>query len=348
MRPLISVIVPIYKVEAYLERAVDSVLCQTYENLEIILVDDGSPDNCPQICDEYTKRDTRIRVIHKQNGGLSDARNAGIAMAQGEYVAFLDSDDYIARQFIDKLYNACVKYDSDIAICQYEISNERGNIFEFGSHDLSEIEKTDLTIINKDVIKISEKMQIQTFSKRELLFQMYEEYHPRNTDFIVTWNKLYKRKLWNNICFPKNRIHEDEATTYKIYDKCTSGAYIQEKLYVYYQADDSITRQHFGAGRMDWFTALKERIEFFTKMEDKQLALQSYKAFADASIRFYKRFLEETDNSAILCRQCRENVKETLQKTSKIGGLPCKTKMGYCIFLTNQKLYFKLLKYFIC
>lgn len=344
MRPLISVIVPIYKVEAYLERAVNSVLYQTYENLEIILVDDGSPDNCPQICDDYRKKDARVRVIHKENGGLSDARNAGIAIARGEYVAFLDSDDYIARQFIDKLYNACIKHDSDIAICQYEISNERGNTFENRNQNPSEMEKTDLETINKEDIIINEEIQFQTFSRRELLFQMYEEYHPRNTDFIVTWNKLYKRKLWNNICFPKGRIHEDEATTYKIYDKCTSGIYIQEKLYVYYQTDDSITRQHFGAGRMDWFTALRERIEFFARLEDKQLMLQSYKAYADASIRFYKRFMEETDNSTALCRQCKENVKETLQKTSKIGGFPCKTKIGYFIFLTNQKIYFKLLK----
>lgn len=343
MQPLISVIVPIYKVEAYLERAVDSVLCQTYENLEIILVDDGSPDNCPRMCDAYSKKDARIRVIHKENGGLSDARNAGISIARGEYVAFLDSDDYIAPQFINKLYNACIKYDSDIAICQYEISNEPENIFENRNENLAEMKKADLKIINKEDI-INKKAKFQTFSRQELLLRMYEEYHPRNTDFIVTWNKLYKRKLWNNICFPKNRIHEDEATTYKIYDKCARGVYIQEKLYVYYQANDSITRQHFGADRMDWFTALKERIEFFAMLEDRKLMLQSYKAYADASIRFYKRYMEETDNSTALCRQCKENVKETLQKTPKIGGLPCKTKIGYFIFLTNQRMYFKLLK----
>ncbi len=326
MCPLISVILPIYKVESYLKRAVDSVLRQTYVNLEIILVDDGSPDNSPHICDDYAKKDSRIRVIHKENGGLSDARNAGIDLAQGEYVAFLDSDDYIAPQFIDKLYQACIRYDSDIAICQYEISKERGNIFE-----------------NQAQKQLEEKETVQIFSRRELFFQMYEENHSRNTDFIVTWNKLYKRTLFNNTCFPKNRIHEDEATTYKIYAECSIGIYLQEKLYVYYQADDSITRQRFGASRLDWFTALKERIEFFQKQRDKQLVLLSYKTYADASIRFYKKFMEESDNSTMHCRRCRENVKETLQKTSKIGGLPCRTKIGYFIFLTSPEFYYKLL-----
>lgn len=331
MQPLISVIVPIYKVEAYLERAVDSVLQQTYENLEVILVEDGSPDNCPQICDNYVEKDPRVRVIHKENGGLSDARNTGIAMAHGEYVAFLDSDDYIERQFISKMYHACIKTDSDIAICQYQTSAKQENIFDNSNYDLLEKKNSD--------------SPIQSFSRRELLFRMYEEYHSRNTDFIVTWNKLYKRKLWNNIRFPKGRIHEDEATTYKIYDKCKRGIYIQEKLYVYYQAERSITRQHFGADRMDWFLALRERIAFFEESKENALALQSYKAYADASIRFYKRFKEETDNSEVFCKECRENVKETLQKASKAGKLPCKTQIGYFIFLTIPSLYFELSKY---
>ena len=117
MQPLISVIVPIYNVEKYLDRCVGSIINQTYKNLEIILVDDGSPDNCPQMCDDYAKKDSRIKVVHKENGGLSDARNAGMKVATGEYVSFIDSDDYISLDFYETLLETIVDNDSDIVEC---------------------------------------------------------------------------------------------------------------------------------------------------------------------------------------------------------------------------------------
>ena len=117
MYSLLSVIVPIYNVEDYLNRCVDSIINQTYKNLEIILVDDGSPDNCPQMCDDYAKKDSRIRVVHKENGGLSDARNAGMKVATGEYVSFIDSDDYISLDFYETLFQTMVDNDSDIVEC---------------------------------------------------------------------------------------------------------------------------------------------------------------------------------------------------------------------------------------
>ena len=117
MNDLISIIVPVYNVEQYLDRCVKSLLQQTYKNLEIILVDDGSPDRCGQMCDNYAKLDSRVLVIHKENGGLSDARNAGLSHAHGEYIAFVDSDDYIEADMISELYNACHNQDADIVVC---------------------------------------------------------------------------------------------------------------------------------------------------------------------------------------------------------------------------------------
>ena len=119
--PLISVIVPIYNVEEYLNRCVESIVNQTYQKLEIILVDDGSPDNCPRMCDDWAKKDSRIKVIHKENGGLSDARNAGMKITTGEYISFIDSDDYIETCMIEILYEAIKKYDCDIASCRVRI-----------------------------------------------------------------------------------------------------------------------------------------------------------------------------------------------------------------------------------
>ena len=120
MHDLISVIIPVYKVEKYLCRCVDSVLEQTYTNMEIILVDDGSPDNCPVMCDEYARQDSRVKVIHQENAGLSGARNAGIDMAQGQWLAFVDSDDYLAADFLERLYQACVDTGSSLSVCRWE------------------------------------------------------------------------------------------------------------------------------------------------------------------------------------------------------------------------------------
>ena len=121
MEDLITIVVPVYKVEKYIDRCVTSILNQTYKNLQIILVDDGSPDNCGKICDEYAKKDNRIEVIHKENGGLSDARNAGINIAKGKYIAFVDSDDYVSNDYIEYMYKILKKENAKISICELQI-----------------------------------------------------------------------------------------------------------------------------------------------------------------------------------------------------------------------------------
>ena len=130
MKDLISVIIPVYNVEKYINRCVDSVIHQSYTNLEIILVDDGSPDNCPTICDNYSKQDSRIKVIHKKNGGLSDARNVGIEHSKGKYITFIDSDDYISNDYVEILYKLITKYNSKIAVADNYIFYEDGNIYD--------------------------------------------------------------------------------------------------------------------------------------------------------------------------------------------------------------------------
>ena len=126
-KSLISVIVPIFKVESYLGKCIDSILSQTYKNIEIILVDDGSPDSCPQICDLYSEKDNRIKVIHKNNGGLSDARNAGLIVSKGEYVCFVDGDDFVETEYVERLYTAIKKCNADLAICGFKYVDEKYN-----------------------------------------------------------------------------------------------------------------------------------------------------------------------------------------------------------------------------
>ena len=182
MEELISVIVPIYKVEAYLERCIGSIVNQTYKNLEIILVDDGSPDSCPDICDAWKEKDDRIKVIHKKNGGLSDARNAGMQIMAGTYISYIDSDDWVANDMYEKMMYAIKKNDADICECQFE--------------------KT-AGIVKSNKEQQTDKVTI--LKKEEALKAVVEEkINP------VVWNKIYKREIVDQLYFEKGKYNEDE------------------------------------------------------------------------------------------------------------------------------------------
>ena len=180
--PLISVIVPVYKVENYLDKCIDSIVNQTYNNLEIILVNDGSPDNCPQICDEWKEKDNRIKVIHKENGGVSSARNKGLEIATGSYIAFIDSDDWVEENYISSLYDAIVSNDAQVALCSYNRV--------VGKH----IEK--ILITNNDKIVDSKEYLINTLNPQ--------------TGFGFCHMKLYDAKCIKNIRFNEElKVGED-------------------------------------------------------------------------------------------------------------------------------------------
>jgi len=187
-REKISVIVPVYKVEKYLNRCVESICKQSYSNLEILLVDDGSPDSCPQMCDEYAKADSRIIVIHKENGGLSSARNAALEVATGDYVICVDSDDYIHPRAVEKLYQACVMYQADIAM---------------GLHF---VEKGEKLLIEDPVVD-----EVEIYSAVEALQVLLADKKMRN----YAWNKLYKRELFEEVRYPEGRNYEDSPITFE-------------------------------------------------------------------------------------------------------------------------------------
>lgn len=249
MGELISVIIPIYKVEAYLDECIASVIAQTYSNLEIILVDDGSPDNCPQICDEWAAKDIRIRVIHKENGGLSDARNAGIDRSTGDYIAFVDSDDWIKPRMYESMLAALKRENADICAC---------NILScFPEHQTA-----------------WGCREYTTGSSEEILSQLY-----RNTAYPVSaWNKLYRRELWNDLRFPKGKICEDAFTTYLLVDKASKIVQIPEALYCYRIRENSIMTSAFSHKRMDEEEAWRRNYEF---VQDK------YPQLKKAAFDFY-------------------------------------------------------------
>ena len=220
---LVSVIVPVYKVERYLRRCVESIIHQTYTNLEIILVDDGSPDNCGAICDEYAKCDSRIRVIHKENGGLSSARNAGLDAAKGEYITFVDSDDTVDLDMVEYLYNILRKENADISIGLHRIIKGPHRWISFSNvHDC--------VVTPKDCV-------------RKLLYN----------DGVDTsaWAKLYRIDAFRNVRYPEGKLFEDIATTYKAFLNARYIAIGSQPKYNYMLRDDSIVSSSFNEKKMD-------------------------------------------------------------------------------------------------
>lgn len=224
-KPLISIIVPIFKVEEYINRCVDSMLNQTYTNLEIILVDDGSPDNCGSICEKYKEKDSRVATIHKENGGLSDARNVAIDIAKGEYITFIDGDDWVSNYYVENLYNAINKDNAEMAIsCFEEVFDARG------------------ASIPSNQLKNYELLNSVECLKR-LLYQQGIE--------TCAWGKLYKKELFNELRYPVGKLYEDTFVTYKAIEKCLKIAYIKNVDYYYFQRATSIQNKKFNANKLD-------------------------------------------------------------------------------------------------
>lgn len=235
MSELISVIIPVYKVEDYLEKCVESVINQTYSNLEIILVDDGSPDCCGEICDKYAEKDRRIKVIHKENGGLSDARNAGMKIATGEYFAFIDSDDWVESGYFGTLYRLLKDNDADLSAISLCSVNEEGK--EIGRHCGGETHLLDDTVAMENM------------------------FHRDGLPWCAP-AKLYKRSLFDGITYPRGILMEDKATTYKIFARCKTIVYSDIPLYKYLVRQGSIMRSQFSEKRMRSF-AIQEELNSF-------------------------------------------------------------------------------------
>ena len=237
--PKISVIVPVYKVEKYINKCVDSILEQSFQDFDLILVDDGSPDGCPAICDDYASRDERITVIHKTNGGLSDARNAGIDWAMehstSEWLAFVDSDDYLHPDYLMTLYQTALKDGADLVICDFVRVNENGECIEE--------EHTFYDLVTED--------------KRELFKILSIGWR-----IDMAWNKLYAKSIFENLRFEYGKIHEDEFAIHRVLWACHKAAIVSFELYYYRVRKNSIMGSESPKSRLDQMEALIEQFEF--------------------------------------------------------------------------------------
>ena len=262
---LISIIVPIYKVEPYLRRCLDSIVNQSYTNLEIILVDDGSPDDCPQICDEYAAKDKRIVVVHKDNGGLSDARNAGLDICTGEYVYFIDSDDFIKENTIDFLTRLALSENADIVAANYLPYDNFSETTECIAED------------SFKEISFDDAMRMQTYA------------HPKFTQIVVAWNKLIRRHIAKAHRFPLGKLCEDNYTTYKYFFDSRKTIISDIQLYYYQLRDDSIVSQLYQTIKNEIITIeyTQEKIRFLRQKGRQKLASYFFKRLANYELPHY-------------------------------------------------------------
>ena len=318
-KELISIVIPIYNVEKYITKCIESVRQQTYKNIEIILIDDGSPDNCGKICDEYTKIDNRIQVIHKENGGLSDARNTGIDIAKGNYIVFVDSDDFIELTFVEELYNAIVKNNAEISICNINIINEKNK----------KIGKTGY----EDMMIVKGKTILEKICQQKNIIES-----------IVAWNKMYSIKFFKTYKYPVGKIHEDEFLTYKILYQADKVAIINKYLYNYRKNNESIVGKKFNKQRLDLIDALFERIDFYKKNNENYLYLMTMKLCLNQLIEYYIKTKKYIENPNLLLKELKNKYKMIYKEYIKEKSFSTKMKSKAVIFRYFSCIFYILKK----
>lgn len=261
----VSIVIPVFNTKNYLEKCVNSVLSQTYNNIEVILVDDGSTDSSAEICDRFCEKDSRVVVIHKENGGQSEARNIGIDIATGEYITFVDSDDYITKDYIDFLLSLILENDAEISIASfyYVVSNKKINN-----------ETNELAVMRPEVA-----------IRRMLLDDGFD---------MGPWAKMYKTDFFRKIKFPVGKFFEDSLTTYQIFAESNKIAFGSKAIYYYVNHEDSTVNQAFSPKKLDLIEMNKEMEKFISK-KYPDLALEAHRRVIWAYFSTLNQVLKSKD-----------------------------------------------------
>lgn len=309
----VSIIVPIYKVEIYLDRCINSLLNQTYKNTEIILVDDGSPDNCPQLCEEYKLKDSRIVVIHKKNGGLSDARNAGLDIATGDFIVFVDSDDYIELDLCEKCMDL---FDEEIDIVAYKYRR----------------------FYDDHIENIGESDTYKVYSNKEIC----ELYIERKKITHMVCDKMFRRALFKDKRFIKGRLAEDLAICYNLVGEARNVIIYNKIFYNYYTRSDSIMGVGSEKLTIDAYRGESESRDYMTK-KYPNLSRKIDIRFLNQSMKAYLKLLYRHK-----VEQNNENAKIVMNNIHMISkkGLPCKTMFFYIFFVLNKRLSWSIFQLF--
>lgn len=284
LKPLISVIIPIYNVEKYIERCLKSILKQSYENFEIIAVDDGSKDGSGKICDLMAETDSRIRVFHIENGGAGNARNFGMEQAVGDYIMFMDSDDYLMSGCFERMLGVANKHNLDMVQCSY------------------------ITGKQNDFDKIPQR-------KNALILSTNQAFETRKINICV-WGKLCKKEILKNCRYPAKSLFDDEFFTYKLIYAAKKIGYIDEAFYYYYQSDNSIMRVPKRNVPLGYIAAYEERIAFFKERDEQNLVGISHKELAiRLMLSFFKarKCIDFKENKELIIQKFRQEYKDGLK-----------------------------------
>ncbi len=303
---IISVIVTVYNIREYIEKCIDSIKNQTYQHLEILVVDDGSNDGSGELCDNLATQDERIKVIHKPNGGLSDARNSALDVATGEYVAFVDGDDWIHPQMYELLLCAICSGDADISACNY-------------THNIQDFNRT----YNAQNIEIEVLSGVDAFLNIEKTLQM-------------AWNKLYRRKLFSKIRYPIGRLHEDEYVLLDILYNAKRVSIVDYRLYFYTVRDDSIMANMSIKRIDDIIEAFDRRISFAKATKNQALVALSVKQYCDSCLDIYYKIKDGTYSGidSTVLKRLRENIICILKNNKDVS-----IGKRYKLFIVSDRLY---------
>lgn len=291
--PRISVIVPVYKVEKYIRRCIDSLLCQTFRDFELILVDDGSPDSSGTICEEYAQRDSRVHVIHQKNGGLSAARNTGIRWVMENsssiWLTFVDSDDWVHPEMLEILLDAAGSYEVQISCCGFA--------------------QTD-----------GEDPMIPDNIRKQECWEAGAFYQQRHVDATIACAKLYDRNLFSEVRYPEGRIHEDEFVTYRLLFECGRIAYIPAPLYCYYINAEGITKSRWTPKRLDALSAKEEQLRFFSQRSDQKMYRFCLRNYLETALQ-QVRELDSCPEHSMHKKQVDRKVKWLIRENNKLGQI---------------------------
>ena len=309
-KPLISVIIPVYNVEQFIEKCLETVINQTYKNIEILIVNDGSTDKSKSICELYQKKDNRIKLFNKKNGGLSDARNYAIDYLKGEYVTFIDSDDYVEEDFIEHLYELIEKYDVDISVCSYSV------------------------ISKNKIIECGKKYESKKMNKVEAYRNMLEE----NGFSVSAWGKLYKSSLFNNIRYPKGKLCEDNGTTYKLMDQVDYIYFSNRELYKYSRRTGSIMLSTFSIKKLDMIELTDEMCDFleikYEELKDVTKRRRIYSRFNVLRQSIFGKYAEK--------EKIEKELIEYLKANSKIifsNKFPARDRIAMIMLLIHPLIF---------
>ena len=311
----ISVIVPVYNVEAYIDGCINSILSQTFQEFELILVDDGSPDKCGTICDEYAKKDNRIAVIHQENGGLSKARNTGIEWvfknSDSEWITFIDSDDRVHCKMLEFMYNSIAESSTDIVVGDYQ------KVFSFDN-------------------------LVESEQYRKRIYNASDFFAENTQKATVAVCKLYRKILFKDCRFPNGKLHEDVFTTYKLFAKANKIVYVDCVLYFYFQNESSIVHSRYSLKRLDEVEAGEEQVEFFKEKNDEKNLIQAYRRlmyYYDSHMRNLKTLPDGKPYYKTLKRK----LAKLLRQKAKLCGISIKDNSAYyeSAFPIFMKVYWR-------